>query len=204
MFCKTTPRVLHLGALVLTGLCGNLWRVYRIFTYFKTKHHLISNSTLSAFIILVVGVILVVLVLWTVLDPLMVEFEQQGIEYNGKDDPIMLVRSSCHFKYFTLWTAATHSTLFLVLTLILILSSLNRQINRKYFWTSKSVNMMAYMISPACFLRTGVSFVFQSLDVHYSYINFLADITTIVCFVSMLIFTHPAYSAVKVLLTLRL
>ena len=103
-------------SLILTRLCGNWWRIYRIFTYFKTKHHLISDSTLNAFIIVVVGIILVVLVLWTVLDPLMVEFEQQGIEYNGKDDAIILVRSSCHSKYFTLWTAATHSIVFLVYT----------------------------------------------------------------------------------------
>ena len=185
-------------SLILATLCGELWRIYRIFHYFKTNSYLISDHTLTAFIVVVVGVNVALLTVWTTVDPLLAKFEQQDIEYNGQDEPVLQLRGFCYCKYFTLWTSATNSVIILILTGVVILSALNRRISRKYFQMAKSVNMMVYMISPACFLGNALAFIFQRLDIHYTYIVWQTALLTIVCFVCVFIFTPPAYSALGV------
>ena len=185
-------------SLILATLCGKLWRVYRIFHYFNTKNYLISDYTLTAFIVVVVGVNVVILTVWTTVDPLLAKFEQQGIEYNGEDEPVLLVKGSCHCRFFTLWILATHSVLILVLTCVVILASMNRRIIRRYFQTAKLVNLMVYVISPACFLGNILAFLFQSLDIHYTYLSWQISLLSIVCFVCTFIFTPSAYSALNI------
>ena len=181
-------------SLILATLCGNLWRIYRIFHYFRTKSYLISDYALTAFIVVIVGINMVLLTVWNTVDPLLAEIEQQDIGYNGEDEPVLLVKRSCHCRHFTLWISAIHSVLLFVLTCVVILSSLNRRISRRYFQTAKSVNMIVYIISPACFLN-GLVFLFQSLDIHYTYVLWQISILSIVSFVCMFIFTLPAFNA---------
>ena len=185
-------------SLILSTLCGKLWRTYRIFGYFNTKRYLISDFTLTLFIIAVVLVNLVILVLWTTVDPLLPVFEQEGIEYHGEDEPVLLVRVSCHCECYSLWISIIYSLLLLVLTCVVILSSLNRRISRRHFKTAKSVNLMVYMIAPAYFLGNGLAFKLQLLDIHYTYVLWQISLLSTVCLVCGFMFTHPAYTAVRV------
>ena len=183
-------------SLILSTLCGSLWRIYRIFKHFTTKRYLISDVTLTLFIVVVVTVNLVLLVLWTTVDPFLAVFVQQGIEY-GEDGPIVLVRGYCNCRYYNLWISAVYSVLLLVLTCVVVLSSLNRRISRRHFQTAKSVNVMVYMIAPAYFLGSGLGFQLQSLDIHYTYMLWQISLLSIVCLVCGFMFTHPAYCAVR-------
>ena len=198
IFCNINEWLNIIGiSLISATLCGTLWRVYRIFHYFNTKRFLISDYTLTAFIVVVVGVNVAFLTVWTIIDPLLAKFEQQGIEYNDEDEPVLLVRGSCHCRLFTLWTLATHSVIILILTCVVILASLNRRISRRYFQTAKLVNLMVYVISPAFFLGNILAFFFQSLDIHYTYLSWQISLLSIVCLVCMCIFTPPAYGAIR-------
>ena len=183
-----------------TYFSHTVWNLVGIIVYiplFNTKSYLILDYTLTAFIVVVVGVNVIILTVWTTVDPLLAKFEQQGIEYNGEDEPVLLVRGSCHCRLFTLWTFATHSVIILVLTCVVILTSLNRRISRRYFQTAKLVNPMVYVISPAYFLGNGLAFFFQSLDIHYTYLSWQISLLSIVCLVCMSIFTPPACGAIK-------
>ena len=198
IFCNMTEWLNIIGfSLISATLCGTLWRVYRIFHHFNTKRFLISDYTLTAFIVVVVGVNVVILTVWTIVDPLLAKFEQQGIKYNGEDEPVLLVRGSCHCRLFTLWTFATHSVIILILTCVVILALMNRRISRRYFQTAKLVNLMVYVISPAFFLGNGLAFFLQSLDIHYTYLSQQISLLSIVCLVCMCIFTPPAYGAIR-------
>ena len=185
-------------SLILSTLCVKLWRVYRIFSYFNTRSYLISDLSLTLFIVVVVTVNVVILVLWTTVDPLLATFEQQGIEYDGEDEPVLLVRVSCHCQYYNLWIAIIYSVLLLLLTSVVVLSSLNRRISRRNFRTAKSVNLMVYMITPTYFLGNGLAFKLQSLDIHYTYVLWQFSLLSIVCLVCGFMFTPPAYIAVRV------
>ena len=202
VICNTNEWLNCIGiSLILSTLCGKLWRIYRLFNYFNTKSYLISDLTLTAFIVVVVGVNVVLLVVWTAVDPLLAVFEQQDIDYDGEGEPVLLVRGSCYCKYYTLWISTTDSVLFLVLTAVVVLSSLNRRISRRFFQTAKSVNLMVYMIAPPCLLGNALAFLIQSLDVHYTYIFRQISLLSVVCFVCVFMFTPPAYSAVWLSIT---
>ena len=184
-------------SLVMGTLCGKLWRVYRIFNHFNTNSYLVSNVTLTVFIVCVVTVNVVVLVVWTTVDPLLAEFEQQGIEFNGEDEPIILERMFCRCEYYSVWISVLYSIIILLVTCVVVLSSLNRHINRRFFQKAKSVNVMVYLIALSGFLGIGLAFVFESFDVHYSYVSRQFSLLSTVCLVCVFIFSPPAFAVLR-------
>jgi gamma-aminobutyric acid type B receptor len=184
-------------SLVMGTLCGMLWRIYRIFNHFNTRSYLISDFTLTLFIVVVETVNVVILVLWTTVDPLLAVFEEQGVEYDGKDQPIILERAHCRCSYFSLWISLTYAVILSLVTCIVVLSLLNRHVNRRYFQMAKSVNVMVYMLAMSCFLGIVFAFVFESHNIHYAYISWQISLLSIVLLVSVFMLSPPASSVVK-------
>ena len=125
-------------ALIMGTLCGKLWRMYRLFNYFDTKRFLVSDFTLISFTQSVVSVNLLFLFTWTTFDPLLADFHQENIEYNSKDEPIIMMRVYCRCEHYSIWFSLAYLLNFIVVICVVILSSLNRHINRKHFQMSKS------------------------------------------------------------------
>lgn len=184
-------------ALIMGTLCGKLWRVYRLFNYFYTKRFLVSDFTLISFTLSVVSVNLLFLVTWTSFDPLLADFHQENIEYNGKDEPIILMRVYCRCEHYSIWFSLAYLLNFIVVICVVILSSLNRHINRKHFQMSKSVNLMVYLIALSCSIGVGLAFVLESLNIHYTYLLWQFSLLSIVSLVCVFIFSRPAFTAIK-------
>ena len=184
-------------SLVMGTLCGMLWRIYRIFSYFNTKRYLISDFTLTLFIIAVVSANLVILVLWTTVDPLLPVFEQEGIEYHGEDEPLILERAYCRCSYFSLWISLAYAVIISLVACVVVLSLLNRRVNRRYFQTAKAVNVMVYLLALSCFVGIVFAFVFESHNIHYAYVSWQISLLLIVLLVSMFLFSPPASIVLK-------
>lgn len=184
-------------SLVMGTLCGKLWRVYRIFNHFNTKHYLVSDVTLTMLIVCVVSVNVVLLVVWTTVDPLLAVFEQQDIEYNEEDEPIILERIFCRCKYFSVWISVSYSLILFLVTCVILLSSLTRRVNRRFFQKAKSVNVMVYLIGLSGFLGIGLAFIFESFDIHYGYISWQFSLLSIVCLVCVFMFSPPVLTVIK-------
>ena len=189
-------------SLVMGTLCGKLWRIYRLFNHFTTKRFLVSDETLTIFIASLVAINAILLLLWTAVDPLLADFEQQGIEYNGEDEPIIVERVHCRCEYFSVWITLIFALILAEVTGVVVLSLLNRHVNRRHFQTTKSVNLMIYLIAMLCFMGIGLAFVFQSLDIHYTYVSWQFSLLSIVCLVCVFMFSPPVYAAIKAQLSL--
>ena len=185
-------------SLVMGTLCGQRWRLYRIFNHFNTKRFLVSDTTLTCLILSLVCVNVVVLVSWTTRDPLLAIFEQQqGFEYSGKDEPIILVRASCNCEYLPVWLPLVLTIKLVVLVGVVFLSSLNRRVTRKHFRNSKSVNLMVYLIVLLFSLSIGLAIILEPLNIHYVYSLTEFSLLSVVLLVCVFVFTPPAVSAIR-------
>ena len=198
VICNVSEWLNSIGiSLVMGTLCGKSWRIYRLFNHFTTKQYLVSDMTLTLFIVCLVSVNVILLVMWAAFDPLLATFEQETIEYSGEDEPVILLRVFCRCQYFSIWISIAFSILLIEVTGVVVLSLLNRRVNRRHFQTTKSVNLMIYLIALSCFLGIGLAFVFESLDIHYTYVSWQFSLLSIVCFVCVFMFSPPAFSALK-------
>ena len=184
-------------SLVMGTLCGLLWRLYRLFNHFHTKRYLISDVTLTTFVVSLVSVHVVLHVAWTTLDPLQAVFQQEGIEYNGDDEPIILVRVFCRCEYHSMWLSLAYLFNLAVVMCVVVLATLNRRVTRKYFQTAKSVNRMIYMIAISCCMGIGLAFVFESFNIHYAYVMWQFSLLSTVSLVCVFLFSPPALSAIR-------
>ena len=140
---------------------------------------------------------MVLLVVWTAVDPLLAVFEQQDIEYDGEGEPVLLARAYCRCSYFSVWISLTYAVILSLVMCVVVLSLLNRNVNRRYFQTAKSVNVMVYLLALSCFLGIVLAFVFESLDIHYTYFSWQLSLLSVVGLVSTFMLFPPAFRAMK-------
>ena len=199
VLCNVNEWLNSIGiSLVMGTLCVKLWRLYRLFKPFNTqKRYLVSDVTLTTFVVSLVIVNTILLALWATFDPLLAVYQQQDIEYNGEDEPIILVRVFCRCEYFSVWLSLVFSVNLLVVVCVVILSVLNRRVDRKYFKTAKSVNLMVYLIALSCIMGIGLALVFESLNIHYPYVLWQFSLLSIVTLVCVFMFSPPAFTAIK-------
>ena len=113
----------------------------------------------------------------------------KAIEYNGEDEPIIVVRVHCRCEYFSVWITLIFALILAEVTGVVVLSLLNHRVNRRHFQTTKSVNLMIYLIALLCVMGIGLAFVFQSLDIHYTYVSWQFSLLSIVCLVCVFMFS---------------
>ena len=174
IFCNTGIWLNNLSiGLIMGTLCCHMWRIYRIFHHFHTKEILISNATLTGFIICLVVTNSIALIIWTTLNPLLVQFEQQSMEYPkmSSKEPVIVLRAVCSCQYFGVWLLFAYFVNILVIVCVMVLATLNRRVTRRHFRTAKSINIMVYFITSVLVVCIALALVFDSLafDIHFSY-----------------------------------
>ena len=194
VICNTVYWNLFIGiSLIMGSLCVQLWRLYRIFNHFSSKKFMISDTTLALCVLLLVFSNVIILTIWALKDPLLIKYEhyRHGIAKNLQDDPVIIIRGHCSCKYHTVWQLILFGINLLVALCVVVLSSLNRRINRSYFKTTKSVNVMVYVINMLLMLCVGLGIVLESQDIHYQFILWEASFLGVVCVVCIFFFLPP-------------
>ena len=195
VICNTVYWKLFIGiSLIMGSLCVQLWRLYRIFNHFLSKRIMISDTTLALCVLLLVCINVIILTIWTLVDPMLIQYEHDKTMQksgNPQDDPVMMIRGHCHCKYLTVWEVILFGISLLVTVCVVVLSSLNRRIDRRYFKTTKSVNVMVYVINMLLMLCIGLGFDLEWLDIHYKFILWEVSFLGVVCVVCIFFFLPP-------------
>lgn len=194
VICNIVYWELFIGlSLIMSSLCVQLWRIYRIFNHISNRDIFLSDMTLTLCILFLVSVNVVILTLWTLVDPLLINYHHESVQKSKdpRDDPVILIRAHCSCKYFNIWLAVLFSINVLVALCVVVLSSLNRGISYSYFKTTKSVNVMVYLINILLILCIGLGFILERLNVHYMYVLWEVSFLGVVFVVSTFFFLPP-------------
>ena len=135
---------------VLATVVAKTLRIYHIFKKFGKVHHICSDLGLFVLISSIVSVKIILLILWTSLDPSHLIDTEQLIA--SRVPPYFLVVQSCEATHLTTWLTLYfgYSTL-LGLTMVL-LAILTRKIKRSDYKDSKKINMLvSILIVDMCF-----------------------------------------------------
>ena len=158
-------------SLVMGTLCGQLWRIYRIFNHFHSRALYLSDISLILFVICLLTLDLAVLITWIAYDPLLADFRQQEVKYsdNPSEEPVIPIRVQCVCEYYKIWLPVVCGVNVLVSVCVVVLSTLNRRISRKYFKVTKSINIMMYFMMLLLFF-IGLALLLENTNIHYFYV----------------------------------
>ena len=181
-------------SLVLGTLCGQLWRIYRIFNQFSSRTLHLSDFTLTTFVICLLLLDLSVLITWTGYDPLLANIQLQEIRHseNPSEEPVISIRVLCNCEYYEIWMLLVWGINILVSVCVVVLSTLNRHVSRKHFHMTKSINIMVYFMMLSFLLLIGLSFILEHLDIHYMYILWQLSFLSMVVLVCVFVFIPHA------------
>ena len=186
--CNTVFWCLTIGtSLVFGTMCVLSWRIYRIFVNFSRPGY-ISDPFLVSFIVILVALNFVVLMMWSIMDPLLPTFRSRD---NGLSESKVYVYGYCdcanYSNWLIIWVVNEAVTVAVV-----ILAILNRHIEKDHFKNTQAYNLLVYI---ACFLNglcIPLYFIqFRSSNINYPYIIF--EVLTIGCAIltSLFLFLPP-------------
>ena len=194
VICNIIYWMLFIGlSLIMGSLCVQLWRLYRIFNHFSSREVFLSDVTLTLCVLFLVSVNVIILTAWAMVDPVLMHYHRHQVQ-KGKDpgdDPVILLRAKCSCKYDNAWLGVLFMINVLVALCVVVLSSLNRGINRSDFKTTKSVNVMVYVINILLVLSIGLGVVLERLNIHYMYVLWEISSLGVVLVVCMFFFLPP-------------
>jgi hypothetical protein len=191
VICNVTVWLNTLGiTLILSTLAAQLWRLYRIFNHFTTRHVLLSDSSLTVVVMSLVSVALILLVTWTTYDPLLVEFKLDDIVYNGGDDPVLKMHIICSCEFFEVWIIVVLLLEFALLIAVLTFTILNGRVKRRHFKIS-GIGAFAYFVGPIWFTSTILSTIFKPLSLSTSYALGQIGMLSVVVLMCLVVFIPP-------------
>jgi hypothetical protein len=188
VICNVTVWLNTLGiTLILSTLAAQLWRLYRIFNHFTTRHVLLSDSSLTVVVMSLVSVALILLVTWTTYDPLLAAFKRDNI---GRDDPVLRMHIVCSCEFFEVWIAVVLLLEFALLIAVLTFTILNGRVKRRHFKIS-GIGAFAYFVGPIWFTSTILSTIFKPLSLSTSYALEQIGILSVVVLMCLVVFIPP-------------
>ena len=187
VFCKLTLGL----SLILGSLCAQSWRLYYIFNYPLHKKIFLSDFYLTLFVTFFAFLNAVILTTWVVIDPLLVTFQlQRTIAHHSIS--VNMIRRFCTCKRFNVWLSLTFGVNFLLSVILIILSTLNRRIKRKFFKRTKSTIVMVYIMEMVLLLCIGLGVILGEGNIHLTYILWEVCFLAVVMIVCSFIFLPQA------------
>ena len=196
---STVAWLIPIGYTLIFGtITARTWRLYRIFTHYLDPGRLITNPVLFSFVFMLLAIDVIIAVVWTAVDPIRHEFDTNIEEHGEKGHVLVLVRYCTGSEHYTIWIGIVLVYKFLVLSVMVVLSLLTRNIYNRNFQT-KSLRVMAYLL--------GILFVFclslylilllRRTNLHgaYSVFSFILNAVIFLCL--SLVFVPPIIPLLK-------
>ena len=131
-------------SLVFGTLCVKRWRIYRIFNAFSSlPMRLLSDNILILVALLPLAVDIVTNIVWNLVDPWY---------FHGEQNSDSLIQATCRIDHGIVWTLCLAIPKGLLTFIVLYLAIATRNIPRKEFRQTKSINILIY----ALFSLTGI------------------------------------------------
>ena len=191
-FCYTVVWLQNIGTvLVFSTLFVKYYRLYLVFLRTYDHRQNLSNATLSVIVLVLVGIDLLILTIWTIFQPLQidtsVEFDLTSTMPTNREKRIC--REVVPGQWFTI---SLSLYLGLLILAVVTLSILNRRIKQRDFNTTATTNVLIFcyvllltILLPSVYLQSNYS----NIDLKYILINTVHLAFTILCLAFL--FTPP-------------
>ena len=143
--CEVWFAVLGLK-LIFSTLFMRLLRVYRIFFNYSKMGKLWSNSSMVLVILLMVLPSVILLLLWTTIDPLRTKIEDTVFKASS-DPPFTEISQSCSSEYLPAWLVPLLVYGTVILSLVVCLAIRTRKVTLDTFRDTKAVNSFIFMMA---------------------------------------------------------
>ena len=195
----TVAWLIPIGYTLIFGtIVARTWRLYRIFTHYLDPGSLISNQVLFAFVFILLAIDVIIAIVWTAVDPTKHVFDTRVEEHGEKGYELVLVRYCTGSKYYLIWIGVVLVYKFLVLSVMVVLSLLTRNIYNKNFQT-KSLRVLAYLVGILFVFCLSLFFILllRRTDIHGYYTVFSFLLNTVIFLCLALVFFPPIMPLLK-------
>ena len=140
--CNINTYFVSLGVdLLITTLLAKVLRIWRIFTYNGYMGNVWTNSSLLGFIGIVIAVKIVLLAIWTIVDPYTLKDKEEIIYMDGIASKYEIVQQ-CESEYYSIWLVLVYGYS-AIIGLVLIGASLKtRKVKQENFKDTKKITIL--------------------------------------------------------------
>ncbi len=128
--------------IILTTLLVKLLRVWRIFTLHGRTGRLWKDYSLFGFVLGVIGVKVVLLVIWLLVDPYNLEDVSRVLREDNSSVVFTTVQQ-CQSQYYLLWLGFIYGYSIIIALILIIVSVLTRKIQQDNFKDTKKISVFA-------------------------------------------------------------
>ena len=198
VFCNTFTWCLLLGySLIFGTIFTKIWRVYRLFKHFQNKRPkgCLSDNALINIVILLLFADIIICIMWNVTDPWLIQITETA---STSGIPTLTVRSQCTCKHVTRWVVVVSLFKGLLMILVLAFSIMNRNIKRKEFEITKTLNILIYGITVIAGMGLPLYFLLTDKSIYVGFVVFfiLLDTTVVLCCLTL--FLPPVLPVINV------
>ena len=150
--------------LVIIPLLFRLLRIAVVFGSFRTTGKYWSDRYLIAYIFLLSTVVLILLIVWSTIDPLECtprELYMQPIN----QPPYYLLYAHCSSHFTQVWLLLIYIWLGVVFFIVVLLGIKTRRIKRKNYKDTKKVNVFVFLVSGILMTFIPLSFILDAINV---------------------------------------
>ena len=140
--CNIPTYFVSLGIdLLSTTLLAKVMRIWRIFTYNGQMGNVWTNSSLLGFIGIVIAVKIVLLAIWTIVDPFTLKDVEKIVYVNGFGSTYEIVRQ-CESEYEYIWLVLVYGYSAIIGLVLIGASFKTRKVKLENFKDTKKINIL--------------------------------------------------------------
>ena len=140
--CNIITYFVSLGVdLLITTLLAKVLRIWRIFTYYGQMGNVWTNSSLLDFIGIIVVVKIVLLAIWTVVDPYTKTDKEKLVHEDGFSLKYEIVQQ-CESEYYSIWLVLVYGYSTIIGLVLIGASFITRKVKQENFKDTKKITIL--------------------------------------------------------------
>ena len=140
--CNIITYFVSLGAdLLITTLLAKVLRIWRIFTYNGQMGNVWTNSSLLGFIGIVIAVKIVLLAIWTIVDPYTKTDKEKLVYKDGFGSTYQIVQL-CESEYYSIWLVLVYGYSAIIGLVLIGASFKTRKVKQENFKDTKKITIL--------------------------------------------------------------
>ena len=193
--CVIQVWCLPLGfTLILGTMTAKTWRLYRIFVHLKKPGKLLTDWVLIIFVLLLVGIDVILLIIWTAAFPFTTKSRETTTSANR-----IQVQVLCDSDYYFAWFGTLVAYQGLIMFTAFIIALLTKNIRHESFKT-KAVTILVYFLTITLLLGMPTYLILQTtntsdVNAEYTVLALTLNLVLYLCFVFL--FFPPILSLLR-------
>ena len=140
--CNIITYFVSLGVdLLITTLLAKVLRIWRIFTFYGRTGKVWTDTSLLGFIGIVIAVKLVLLAIWTIVDPYIMTDKEKFVYVDGFGSTYEIVQQ-CESEYYYIWLVLVYGYSAIIGLVLIGASWKTRKVKRENFKDTKKITIL--------------------------------------------------------------